>query len=80
MIIIGYMANNVLPARLGELVRAVYLSQREKEVSVPASIATLSVERLYDGLTLLAMGRWRRRSCWPRVYSAMRASRTNPRP
>ncbi len=56
VIIIGYMANNVLPARLGELVRAVYLSQREKEVGVPASIATLSVERLYDGLTLLAMG------------------------
>ena len=56
VIIIGYMANNVLPARLGELVRAVYLAQREREVSVPASIATLSVERLYDGLTLLALG------------------------
>ncbi len=56
VIIIGYMANNVLPARLGELVRAVYLSRREREVSVPASIATLSVERLYDGLTLLALG------------------------
>ena len=56
VIIIGYMANNVLPARLGELVRAVYLSRREPEVSIPASIATLSVERLYDGLTLLALG------------------------
>ena len=56
VIIIGYMANNVLPARLGELVRAVYLSRRERAVSVPASIATLSVERLYDGLTLLTMG------------------------
>ncbi len=56
VIIIGYMANNVLPARIGELVRAVYLSQREREVSVPASIATLSVERLYDGMTLLALG------------------------
>ena len=56
VIIIGYMANNVLPARLGELVRAVYLARREQEVSVPASIATLSVERLYDGLTLLALG------------------------
>jgi uncharacterized protein (TIRG00374 family) len=56
VIIIGYMANNVLPARLGELVRAVYLAQREEEVSVPTSIATLSVERLYDGLTLLAIG------------------------
>lgn len=53
---IGYMANNVLPARLGELVRAVYLAQREKAVSAPASVATLSVERLYDGLTLLAIG------------------------
>lgn len=56
VIIIGYLANNVLPARIGELVRAVYLAQREREVSVPASIATLSVERLYDGLTLLALG------------------------
>ena len=56
VIIIGYMANNVLPARLGELVRAVYLARREPAVTVPASIATLSVERLYDGLTLLAMG------------------------
>ena len=56
VIMIGYLANNVLPARLGELVRAVYLARREPEVSVPASIATLSVERLYDGLTLLAMG------------------------
>lgn len=52
---IGYMANNVLPARLGEVVRAVLLAQREQEVSVPSSIATLSVERLYDGLTLLAI-------------------------
>lgn len=52
---IGYLANNVLPARLGELVRAVYLAQREKAVSAPASVATLSVERLYDGLTLLAI-------------------------
>lgn len=56
VIIIAYMANNVLPARLGELVRAILLARREPAVSVPASIATLSVERLYDGLTLLAMG------------------------
>ena len=56
VVIIGYMANNVLPARLGELVRALLLAQREEDVSVPASIATLSVERLYDGLTLLAIG------------------------
>ena len=36
VIIIGYLANNVLPARLGEVVRAVYLARREEEVSVPA--------------------------------------------
>ena len=53
---IGYMANNLLPARLGELVRAAYLAHREERVGAPASIATLSVERLYDGLTLLAIG------------------------
>ena len=53
---IGYMANNLLPARLGELVRAAYLAHREEKVGAPASIATLSVERLYDGLTLLAIG------------------------
>ncbi len=56
VVVIGYMANNILPARLGELVRAVYLAQREERVGVPSSIATISVERLYDGLTLLAMG------------------------
>ncbi len=56
VVIIGYMANNVLPARLGELVRALLLSQREPAVSAPASLATLSVERLYDGLTLLTIG------------------------
>ena len=56
VIIIGYLANNVLPARLGEVVRAVYLARREEEVTVPQSVATLSIERLYDGLTLLALG------------------------
>ena len=56
VIIIGYLANNVLPARLGELIRAVYLARREEEVSIPASVATLSIERLYDGLTLLTLG------------------------
>ena len=56
VVVIGYMANNILPARLGELVRAVYLAQREEKIGVPSSIATISVERLYDGLTLLAMG------------------------
>jgi uncharacterized protein (TIRG00374 family) len=49
---IGFMANNVLPARMGELVRAYALGKSE---SLPASLsfATIVVERLFDGFTLL---------------------------
>ncbi len=54
VIIIGYMANNLLPARLGELVRSYYLSRRE-QVNASAALATIAVERIYDGLTLLAV-------------------------
>lgn len=53
VIVIGYMANNVLPLRAGELVRAYVLSEREK-VSRSATIATIVVERVFDGLTMLA--------------------------
>ena len=52
VVIIGYMANNLLPARLGELVRAYYLARREP-VSGSTALATVAVERLYDGVTLL---------------------------
>ena len=46
------MANNLLPMRLGELVRAYYLQQKEG-VSKTSSLATVAVERVFDGLTLL---------------------------
>ena len=52
VVVIGYMANNLLPARLGELVRSYYLSQREN-CSASTALATVMVERVYDGLTLL---------------------------
>ncbi len=52
VVVVGYMANNLLPVRLGELVRAYYVSQREK-VSGSSSLATIIIERVYDGLTLL---------------------------
>ncbi len=51
-VVVGYMANNLLPVRLGEVVRSYYLSRRE-EVSASASLATIVVERVFDGLTLL---------------------------
>ena len=53
VIVIGYMANNLMPVRLGELVRSYYLARREK-VSGSAALATVAIERVYDGVTLLA--------------------------
>jgi len=52
VVIIGYMANNLLPVRLGELVRSYYLARRET-VSGSTALATVAVERLYDGVALL---------------------------
>lgn len=50
--LIGYMANNLLPARLGEFVRAYSLGQKEK-IGTPAVFASLVVDRLCDGFTIL---------------------------
>jgi hypothetical protein len=46
------MANNVLPARLGEFVRAYALGRSE---ALPPSLpfATIVIERIFDGFTLL---------------------------
>ena len=52
VVVVGYMANNILPVRLGEVVRAYYVGEREK-VSKVAALATIAVERVFDGLTLL---------------------------
>ena len=52
--IIGYMANNLLPARAGEVVRAWVLGERE-HVSRVATLGTIAVERLFDGCVLVLM-------------------------
>lgn len=52
--IIGYMANNLLPARLGEFVRAYTLAQRE-QLEAPAVFASLVIDRLFDGFTVLLL-------------------------
>lgn len=49
---IGYMANNLFPARLGEFVRAYVVGKREG-VSKSSALATIIIERIFDGLTLL---------------------------
>ncbi len=53
IVTIGYMANNILPFRTGEVVRAYALSQRF-QTSKTATLATIIIERLLDGLTMLA--------------------------
>ena len=50
---IGFMANNLLPARLGEFVRA-YVIGRHENVAKTASFGTIVVERVFDGLVLLS--------------------------
>jgi len=52
--IIGYMANNLLPARLGEFVRAYTLAKRE-QLETPSVFASLVIDRLFDGFTVLVM-------------------------
>ncbi|HUO58142.1 MAG TPA: lysylphosphatidylglycerol synthase transmembrane domain-containing protein [bacterium] len=53
-LIIGFMANNVLPARAGEFVRA-HLNGKKENISRSASFATIVLERLFDGLTMIIL-------------------------
>jgi uncharacterized protein (TIRG00374 family) len=46
------MGNNVYPARAGEVIRA-YVLKKKEAVSVSASLATIVVERIFDGLVML---------------------------
>ena len=51
IILIGYAANNLLPIRLGEIVRALII---EKRYDIPKMqvMGTIVIERLFDGLVL----------------------------
>jgi hypothetical protein len=53
-VLIGLMANNVLPARMGEIVRA-YVIGRSENISKSASFATIIIERLFDAVTVLSL-------------------------
>ncbi len=52
VVVIGYMGNNIYPFRIGELLRA-YVLKKQEDVSMSASIATILVERIFDGLVML---------------------------
>lgn len=52
VVVVGYTANNLLPMRLGELVRSYYVGEREG-ISKTSALVTIFIERLLDALTLL---------------------------
>ena len=51
---IGFMANNLLPARAGEFARA-WVASRELPVRFTTALASIGVERVFDGLIMLAL-------------------------
>jgi glycosyltransferase 2 family protein len=52
---IGFMANNVLPLRLGEFVRAYSLSYQDRDVSKSSSLGMIFVERMVFDLAALLL-------------------------
>ena len=53
-LMVGYMANTLLPAHLGELVRAVLIGQKER-IPKASVLATIAVERIVDVFCLLIL-------------------------
>ncbi len=54
VLVMGFATNNLLPGRLGELWRA-YLLGRKRNVRKSFALASVFVERVFDGLTLVAL-------------------------
>lgn len=50
-VLIGWMGNNIFPARAGEVLRA-YVSGAKERIGTSFSLATILVERIFDVLTL----------------------------
>lgn len=53
-IMIGFMANNILPARIGEFVRA-YIIGKKENISKSFAFSTIVVERIFDGIVILLL-------------------------
>jgi uncharacterized protein (TIRG00374 family) len=51
---IGFMGNNLLPLRIGDLARA-YIAARKENATASAMLATVVIERLLDVFAILAM-------------------------
>ena len=52
--IVGAMANNILPARLGDLVRA-YVLSRQANIPATTTFSNVLLERIIDGCTVIAL-------------------------
>jgi uncharacterized protein (TIRG00374 family) len=53
IVVIGYMGNNIYPARIGELLRA-YVLRRDHGVAISSSVSTILIERIVDGIVMVA--------------------------
>lgn len=53
-IAMGFMANNILPFRAGELVRC-YAAARLTRSRLSAALSSVAVERVFDGLTVVTL-------------------------
>ncbi|HYF40792.1 MAG TPA: lysylphosphatidylglycerol synthase transmembrane domain-containing protein [Gemmatimonadales bacterium] len=51
---LGFMANNLLPLRAGELVRT-YTASRLGNIRFTTVLSSIAVERIFDGLTIAAL-------------------------
>ena len=51
---IGFMANNVLPARVGEVIRPIMIGKKEN-IKLTTSIATVVMERIFDILSIITV-------------------------
>jgi uncharacterized protein (TIRG00374 family) len=52
IVCIGYMGNNIYPARAGEFLRAYVIKQKEG-VAISASLAIVLIERIFDAVVMM---------------------------
>jgi glycosyltransferase 2 family protein len=52
LVCIGYFGNNIYPFRAGEVLRS-YVLRRREGIPISSSLATVIIERVFDGLVML---------------------------
>ncbi|HHT9131752.1 MAG TPA: lysylphosphatidylglycerol synthase transmembrane domain-containing protein [Candidatus Tripitaka californicus] len=72
---IGFMANNILPARAGEIVRTVILGKKEG-LGMATVFATIVMERLLDSMSLIILAT----AIFALIPSLHNAASANPTP